>query len=108
MRRTRLANERTYLAWWRSALAAFAVGVGFGGLAPHVAKVKEWPFVLAGVAFVALGIILVGYGAHRYRAVERALDRGEYSSPDARLILAIATAGVGLGVLALVVVLVEA
>ena len=27
-RRTRLASERTYLAWWRSALAAFAVSLG--------------------------------------------------------------------------------
>ena len=26
-RRTRLAGERTYLAWWRSALAAFAVSL---------------------------------------------------------------------------------
>ena len=28
LRRTRLANERTYLAWWRSALTALAVAVG--------------------------------------------------------------------------------
>ena len=26
-RRTRLANERTYLAWWRTGLAALAVGL---------------------------------------------------------------------------------
>jgi putative membrane protein len=27
-RRTRLANERTYLAWWRSGLTALAVSFG--------------------------------------------------------------------------------
>jgi uncharacterized membrane protein YidH (DUF202 family) len=27
VRRTRLANERTYLAWWRTALTAFAVSI---------------------------------------------------------------------------------
>ena len=106
-RRTRLANERTYLAWYRSALAAFAVGVGFGGL-PHVAHVTRWPYVVAGVLFVLLGIVFVGYGSLRQRAVENALDRGEFSRLDPRVVLALAIVGVGLGVLALVLVLVAA
>jgi putative membrane protein len=33
-RRTRLANERTYLAWWRTGLTAFAVSLGAGKLVP--------------------------------------------------------------------------
>jgi putative membrane protein len=33
-RRTRLANERTYLAWWRTGLTAFAVSLGTGKLVP--------------------------------------------------------------------------
>ena len=36
-RRTRLANERTYLAWWRTGLAAFAVSLGAGRLVPAIA-----------------------------------------------------------------------
>ena len=32
--RTRLAGERTYLAWWRTAIAALAVGLGAGKVAP--------------------------------------------------------------------------
>jgi uncharacterized membrane protein YidH (DUF202 family) len=35
-RRTRLAGERTYLAWWRSALAAFAVSLGVGKIVPEL------------------------------------------------------------------------
>ncbi len=35
-RRTRLAAERTYLAWRRSALAAFAVSVGVGKVVPEL------------------------------------------------------------------------
>ena len=31
-RRTRLANERTYLAWWRTGADAIAVGVGLGAI----------------------------------------------------------------------------
>ena len=106
-RRTRLANERTYLAWYRSALAAFAVGVGFGGL-PHVAHLARWPYVIGGVLFVLLGIVFVGYGSLRQRAVETALDRGEFSRLDPRVVLALAIVGIGLGVLALVLVLVAA
>lgn len=30
LRRTRLANERTHLAWWRTGLAALAVSLGAG------------------------------------------------------------------------------
>jgi uncharacterized membrane protein YidH (DUF202 family) len=104
-RRTRLANERTYLAWWRSALAAFAVGVGLGGLG-HIADVERWPFVLAGVLFVLLGVVFVGYGSYRQRAVEDALDRGEFSRLDPRVVLALAFGGVALGVLALILVIV--
>jgi putative membrane protein len=33
-RRTRLANERTYLAWMRSSLTALAVAVGAGKIVP--------------------------------------------------------------------------
>ena len=33
LRRTRLANERTYLAWWRRALTALAMAVGAGRIA---------------------------------------------------------------------------
>ncbi len=33
-RRTHLANERTYLAWWRTGLAALAVSLGAGKLVP--------------------------------------------------------------------------
>jgi putative membrane protein len=33
-RRARLANERTYLAWWRTGLTALAVSFGAGKLLP--------------------------------------------------------------------------
>ena len=29
-KRTRLANERTYLAWWRTGLTSIAVCIGLG------------------------------------------------------------------------------
>jgi len=40
-RRTRLANERTYLAWWRTGLTALAVSIGFGKIVPGVSDVAR-------------------------------------------------------------------
>ena len=33
-RRTHLANERTYLAWWRTGLGCLAAGIGAGRVVP--------------------------------------------------------------------------
>ena len=50
-RRTRLANERTYLAWWRTGLTSLAVGIGAGKIAPELAGGRRWPYVVVGAAY---------------------------------------------------------
>ena len=81
-RRTRLANERTFLAWWRSGLTAFAVAIGAGKLVPAIADgVEPWPYELLGAGFALLGVAFVGYGWARQRAVDRALAAGGYAAP---------------------------
>jgi len=42
-RRTRLANERTYLAWWRTGLTNFAVSLAAGKLVPELSSGAAWP-----------------------------------------------------------------
>ena len=54
-RRTRLANERTYLAWWRTGLTTFAVSVAAGKLVPELSSGAAWPFEAIGVAFAVVG-----------------------------------------------------
>jgi putative membrane protein len=103
-RRTRLANERTYLAWWRTGLAALAVAIGVGKIVPLLAHGATWPYTLAGVGFAALGIMFIGLALTRHNEVERALAAGEYAPPDHRLILALTLIGVLLGLLLLVTV----
>jgi putative membrane protein len=104
-RRTRLANERTYLAWWRTGLTAFAVSIGAGRLVPALTKGVRWPYVVVGVGFALLGFAFVGYGLVRQRVVDRALDRGEFERPDSWLVAALAALGMllGLAILAIVV-----
>ena len=106
-RRTRLANERTYLAWWRTGLTAFAVSLGAGKLVPVLTKEPRWPYVVVGVGFALLGVAFVAYGFVRQRAVEAAITHGEFVRPDERLLALLAATGVMLGFALLLIVVVE-
>ena len=106
-RRTRLANERTYLAWWRTGLTAFAVSLGAGKLVPALTDETRWPYVVVGVGFALLGVAFIAYGFGRQRLVERAVARGEYVRPDERLLAWMTGIGIVLGLGLLVIVVVE-
>jgi len=103
-RRTRLANERTYLAWWRTGLTAFAVSLGTGKLVPALTDESAWPYLIVGVAFALLGVAFVAYGFHRMRQVDAALARGEFERPDPRVLGLLAVAGIVLGLALLAIV----
>ncbi len=107
-RRTRLANERTYLAWWRSGLTAFAVSFGAGRLVPALSKGTAWPYEAIGVGFALVGVAFVGNGYLRQKRVEAALRRGEYAPLDDRSALLFAAAGVLLGMATVVLVVLHA
>jgi putative membrane protein len=106
-RRTRLANERTYLAWWRTGLTAFAVSLGAGKLVPALTDETRWPYVVVGVGFALLGMAFTAYGFTRQRLVERAVSRGEYVRPDERLLAGLTGVGLLLGFVLLVILVVE-
>jgi inner membrane protein YidH len=103
-RRTRLANERTYLAWLRTGFTALAVAVGVGKIVPGVTDVTGLPFEVIGAGFAVLGIAVVAYGARRFRQVEHALDAGLFAPLDAGAAIALAavTGALGVAILALV------
>lgn len=46
-----LANERTYLAWWRTGLTVLAVSLGAGKLIPALAPGVQRPYTLARIGF---------------------------------------------------------
>jgi putative membrane protein len=96
-RRTRLANERTFLAWWRTGLTSFAVCIGVGRVVPATADVTRWPYEVVGAAFGVVGIALVLAGFLRVRGVEEALNRGEFAPLADRVAVGLTAAGVVLG-----------
>jgi putative membrane protein len=107
LRRTRLANERTYLAWWRTSLTAFAVALGAGKIVPDLTDSPRWPYALDGAGFAVLGVLLLAYGWHRQRAVERAVSLGDFAPASARFLLVVTGIGLALGVFTLVLVAVS-
>lgn len=104
-RRTQLANERTYLAWWRTGLTAFAVALGAGKLVPALTDVSHRPYEILGAGIAILGLIFISYASWRHREIERAVSQGEFVQPDKRLMGGLALIGFALGTLLLVLVI---
>ncbi|MGZ5420283.1 MAG: YidH family protein [Solirubrobacterales bacterium] len=105
-RRTRLANERTQLAWWRTGLTALAVAVGIGRVIPELdPSATRWPYTVIGSAFAVYGVVLMAYGSSRGRAVEAALDRGEFAELGGWMMTALTLLAtlLGLAVVALII-----
>ena len=69
------ANERTFLAWNRTALALIATGVAATQLLPsfHIAGGRR----LLGLPLVGLGALVAGASLWHWRANERAMKRKE-------------------------------
>jgi putative membrane protein len=105
-RRTRLANERTYLAWWRTGLTALAVCVGVGKLVPSVSHhASAWAYEGIGACFGVLGVVFLVVAHVRTRAIEKALDRGEFAPMGSRLSFVLVASGALLGLALIAVVL---
>jgi putative membrane protein len=96
-RRTRLANERTYLAWWRTGLTSIAVCLGLGRIVPGVSNVTKRPYELVGAGYGLLGLAFIAVGHFRLRNVEVALRRGEFHHLQDQLLGVLIAAGAVLG-----------
>jgi putative membrane protein len=102
-RNTLLAGERTELAWWRTGLAALAVAVGIGRLAPELQKSgSTWPYVVVGVGFALYGIALFTQGTSRGRQEADALGEEKHATNWRAAALAAAGPLLGLAVVGLI------
>jgi putative membrane protein len=100
-RRTRLANERTYLAWWRTGLTAIAVSLAAGRVVPTLAHRTAWPYEIVGAGFAVLGVACILNAYQREREIDRALQAGRFATMNPRSTLVLTIFGTILGVLTL-------
>ena len=95
--RTRLASERTELAWWRTGLTALAVSLAIGRVVPELdGSSSQWPYTVIGVGFALYGVALVAYGSARARQVDAAFSRGGSIPAHGSVLTAMTSVGVGL------------
>ena len=106
LRRTRLANERTYLAWWRTGLTALAVSLAAGKVVPTLTPhATRWPYAVVGAGYAVLGMLCIGYGLRRERDIDTALREGRFMGMDTRYTTALTALGIGLGLVTLILIL---
>ncbi len=107
-RRTLLANERTYLAWWRTGLTTLAVALACARVVPELSNSETtWPYTVVGAGFAVLGVICIAYGERRRVAVRDAIQRGEFAEIGRGMSLLLTGAGVGLGIAITVLILIN-
>jgi inner membrane protein YidH len=105
--RTSMAAERTWLAWWRTALAATAGALAIGRFAPQLLDVAPWPYVLLGCGYATLALALLVVGALRQRALERSILDGVHAPLSFRLVATFTIGGVLLVLMTVVLVIAQ-
>src|SRR4051812_48399654 len=97
-RRTSMAAERTWLAWWRTALGATAGALAVGRFAPDLLNVAPWPYILLGCGYASLAVGLLIVGAQRQRELEHALRTGGHVPLQFRTVGLFTVGGVALAI----------
>jgi putative membrane protein len=98
--RDHLANERTLLAWIRTAITVVGLGFIVDRLAVQgqATTIETW----AGIAMVLFGAVLAAVGGYSYMRTERDLNAGSYRPTVTLyvvLIAAVAIVAIGVAVL---------
>jgi putative membrane protein len=88
--RDHLANERTYLAWMRSAIALFGFGVlivRIRLLTPPLAPRAPGAGWKLGIAFSLVGLLMVALSCLHYFGVRQSIEADTYEPPDGWVLL---------------------
>jgi putative membrane protein len=88
--RDHLANERTYLAWMRSAIALTGLGVVIVRLRilrPPIAPQPPGAGWKLGLAFSIVGLLGILFSVQHYFSVRNSIESDTYNPPDREVIL---------------------
>ena len=106
-RRTMLAAERTWLAWWRSGIAAATASVAVGGVVPELVGGARTPYVWLGAAYGILAFALFVGSGLRQKQVDDALEGGESVRVSQAWVAWLAAAGSLLALATVIIIIVE-
>lgn len=92
-----LANERTILAWVRTAIAVMTLGIAinrfslflieFARMVPGGGRATNVHAEEAGIGLVIVGVLVMLGGIWHYLDVARAIDEGNYRSSRLRIVV---------------------
>ena len=106
-RRTVLAAERTWLAWWRSGIAAATASVAVGGVVPELVGGGRTAYVVLGAGYATLAAAAFAAAGLRQRGLERALERGSFEPAPVWWVAGLTVAGMALALATLAVIVVQ-
>jgi len=106
-RRTHLAAERTWLAWWRTGIATTATAVAIGAVIPRLVNGPRWPYILLGACYAVLAVSLFVIAGHRQRQIERTIFEGGSGALSPGLVTALSFIGSFLAVSTIIVILIR-
>jgi putative membrane protein len=97
---SQLANERTYLAWLRTALALVASGVAAARLL--AGQTLRWAWELVGILLILAGVVTAAFARRRWRAIQVAIrEGGPMPAPRIAVMIAVVIVVCGLIVILL-------
>ncbi len=103
-RRTWLAAERTWLAWWRAGIGVGAVALAVGRFLPGLTHGASWPFRVLGLGYGLLSVAILCIGASRQRQATAALRRGSLAQLTTPVVAWLTAVGVAMSVAGMVLV----
>ena len=98
--RDHLANERTLLAWIRTAITVVGLGFLLDRLAANQGQSDPW-ITFAGVALAVFGAVLAAAGGYSYESTRRQIGPGPYRSNVALHLGMVAIVAIGAVLVAL-------
>jgi putative membrane protein len=75
--RDHLANERTYLAWLRTAVSVMVLGLIVAKFIDNRGPLRA---ELAGIVLIGIGFLLLLYGTERSRRLTHQLETGRFTT----------------------------
>jgi putative membrane protein len=106
-RRTVLAAERTWLAWFRTGINVSAAAIAVGAVLPKLTDSSSWGFAALGAGYAVLAVAMFVEGWRRQRDIYRAIAVDDDVPTGIHAIAALTVAGGILAVATLVLLFTE-